>query len=151
MARVGRSRYTLRPLIAATYGARGLRAFILFIAALALVACSWLPRVHRVVIQQGNVISQEMVDKLKPGMTRRQIAFIMGEPVLRDTFDPDRWDYVYSIDIPNYAKQVVHLSLFFQNDQLSYFTGDLAPTAVKPEAAAAAQSATNTQKATAGG
>lgn len=120
-----------------------MRAFrlpiVLLISALALTACSWLPRVHRIVVQQGNVVSQEMVDKLKPGMTRRQIAFVMGEPVMRDTFDPNRWDYVYSIDIPNYAKQTVHISLFFENEQLSYFTGDFLPTGANPGATTAAQ------------
>ena len=128
-----------------------MRAFILFTSALVLAACSWLPRVHRVVVQQGNVVSQEMVDKLKPGMTRRQVAFVMGEPVLKDSFDPNRWDYVYSIDIPNYAKQVVHVSLFFENDQLSYFTGDLAPTAAKAEGDTAAQTSVDPQRAQAGG
>ena len=43
-----------------------------------------MPKLYKVAIQQGNVITQEMVDKLKPGMTRRQVAFVMGEPVLRD-------------------------------------------------------------------
>ena len=46
-----------------------------------------LPRVHKVSVQQGNVITQEMVDQLKPGMTRSQIAFIMGEPILRSAFN----------------------------------------------------------------
>jgi outer membrane protein assembly factor BamE len=103
-------------------------ALILLVACLA--ACSWLPRVHRVTVQQGNVISQEMIDKLKPGMTRRQVAFIMGEPILRNTFEPDRWDYVYSVLVPNVGRQERHVSLYFQNDALVSFSGDYVPSSV---------------------
>ncbi len=88
---------------------------------------SW-PRVANVPIQQGNVITQEMVDKLKPGMTRRQIAFVMGEPVLRNPFNPDRWDYVYSVQVGSVVYQQLRMSLFFENDMLAKFTGDMAPT-----------------------
>jgi outer membrane protein assembly factor BamE len=100
---------------------------VLIVALVCLAACSWLPRVHRVTVQQGNVLSQEMVDKLKPGMTRRQVAFVMGEPVLKDPFDPDRWDYVYSIRVPNVGTQVTHVSLLFENDLLTTIAGDLMP------------------------
>jgi outer membrane protein assembly factor BamE len=86
------------------------------------------PRVANVPIQQGNVITQEMVDKLKPGMTRRQIAFVMGEPVLRNPFNPDRWDYVYSVQVGSVVYQQLRMSLFFENDMLAKFTGDMAPT-----------------------
>ena len=102
-----------------------------------LTACTFgLPRVHRITVQQGNVITQEMIDKLKPGMTRRQVAFVMGEPVLRNSFDPDRWDYVYSVLIPNIGTQQMKMSLFFENDVLAYFTGDMAPKRVTEPPAA---------------
>ena len=101
--------------------------FGLIIVIACLAACSWLPRVHRVTVQQGNVLSQEMIDKLKPGMTRRQVAFVMGEPVLKNTFNPDRWDYIYSIRVPNVGTQETHMSLFFENDVLVTIAGDLAP------------------------
>jgi len=108
-----------------------LRILLVLIVAGALSACTFaLPRVHRITVQQGNVISQEMIDKLKPGMTRRQVAFIMGEPVMRDSFNPDRWDYVYSVLVPNVGTQKMQMSLFFENDVLAYFTGDLAPKRV---------------------
>jgi outer membrane protein assembly factor BamE len=94
-----------------------------------------MPRVHRVTVQQGNVLSQEMVDKLKPGMTRRQVAFVMGEPVLRNPFDPDRWDYIYMIKIPNVGSQQTRVSLLFENDVLVSITGDLAPSGAGGEPA----------------
>ena len=52
---------------------------------------------YRMVIQQGNFISQEMVSQLKPGMTREQVRFILGTPLVTDIFHADRWDYVFTI------------------------------------------------------
>lgn len=98
-----------------------------------LAGCGW-PRVHKVIVQQGNVITQEMIDKLKPGMTRTQVAYIMGEPVVRNTFNDARWDYVYSLENPGFYEVNSSVSLFFENERLSYFVGDLAPTSAQPEA-----------------
>jgi len=91
-----------------------------------------IPRLYRITVQQGNVITQEMVDQLKPGMTRSQVAFIMGEPILRNTFDANRWDYIYTVFLPGYFEQETRVSLFFQEDALAYFTGDYAPTGTLP-------------------
>jgi outer membrane protein assembly factor BamE len=114
-------------------------AVALFIvsAVLTLNGCHlhW-PKVANVTVQQGNVITQEMIDRLKPGMTRRQVAFVMGEPVLRDAFNPDRWDYVYSVEVGGIVYQQLRMSLFFENDQLARFSGDLAPTTTAENAAA---------------
>lgn len=92
-----------------------------------------MPRVHKISVQQGNVITQEMIDRLKPGMSRSQVAYVMGEPVLRNTFNEDRWDYIYTLDIPGVLEQTVHMTLFFEGDALAYFTGDMAPTAAIEE------------------
>ena len=101
-------------------------------ASVLLVGCSIpkprLPRVHKLTVQQGNVITQAMIDKLKPGMTRSQVAFIMGEPVFRNSFNDDRWDYVYTIELPGVYTQNRTVSLFFHEELLAYFTGDMAPT-----------------------
>ena len=107
---------------------------------IALLACSFLllsacsmpriglPRVHKVTVQQGNVITQEMIDQLQPGMSRSQVAYIMGEPIFRHPFDDNRWDYIYTIEVPGYYEDKRHVSLFFENDLLAYFTGDYAPS-----------------------
>jgi outer membrane protein assembly factor BamE len=87
-----------------------------------------MPRVHKINVQQGNLITQEMIDKLKPGMSRSQVAFIMGEPIYRNTFNEDRWDYIYTITVPGFFETDMRMSLFFEDDALSYFTGDLAPS-----------------------
>ena len=55
------------------------------------------PGVHRIDVQQGNIITQEMVDQLRPGMTKSQVRFIMGTPLVSDSFNPQRWDYYYSL------------------------------------------------------
>ena len=97
------------------------------LAALLTASCA-LPRLHRVTVQQGNVITQEMVDQLKPGMTREQVAFVMGQPVVRNAFDDTRWDYVYTIDVPGSFESRLLVSLYFAGDELDRITGDLAPS-----------------------
>ena len=108
------------------------------IAAATLVTSCNLPRVYRLTVQQGNVITQEMVDSLKPGMTREQVAFIMGEPVVRNPFDNSRWDYVYTLRVPGYVDDKAKMSLFFTDGVLSHFTGDYKPTDAEVEGVAPA-------------
>jgi outer membrane protein assembly factor BamE len=56
----------------------------------ALAAC-----VYRVDVQQGNLLDDEDIEAVQPGMTRSQVRFLLGTPVVEDTFQADRWDYVY--------------------------------------------------------
>ncbi len=106
-----------------------MRPLVVTMILLLVAGCHFsFPRVAHVAVQQGNVITQEMVDRLKPGMTRRQVAFVMGEPVLRDPFDPDRWDYVYSVQVGDVVYQQLKMSLFFKDDKLDKFSGDVKPT-----------------------
>ena len=99
---------------------------------IALSGCSIskleLPKVHKVPIQQGNVITQEMVDRIKPGMTKSQVVYVMGEPVLQDPFNADKWTYIYSIEVPGYFNQKSKMVLFFDEDMLVRFSGDMLPT-----------------------
>ena len=99
-----------------------------------------IPRVHKITVQQGNVITQEMIDRLKPGMSRSQVAYVMGEPVMHNIFDDGRWDYIYTLDVPGYFNQAIHMTLYFENEVLAYFTGDMAPTAANPDAPVDAES-----------
>ncbi len=88
-----------------------------------------IPPVHRVTIQQGNVITQDMVDRLRPGMTQRQVQFVMGEPVLGNTFQGHhRWDYVYTIQVGARPRQQQRFTVFFEGDQLQRFEGDFVPS-----------------------
>jgi outer membrane protein assembly factor BamE len=93
----------------------------------ALAGCSF-PGVYKIDIQQGNVVTQDMIDQLRPGMTRKQVRFIMGNPLLTDTFHTDRWDYLYSIQPGGGQRLQERVSLNFnQDDQLVSLSGDFMP------------------------
>ncbi|MNP22919.1 Outer membrane protein assembly factor BamE precursor [compost metagenome] len=83
-----------------------------------------------------------MIDQLKPGMTRRQVRFIMGNPLLVDTFHPNRWDYLYSIQVGGGVRQQERMTLQFNdNDQLIGLNGDFMPGVSRDEAIMGQESA----------
>jgi outer membrane protein assembly factor BamE len=82
------------------------------------------PGVYRLSIPQGNIITQDMIDQLRPGLTKRQVNFIMGTPLVKDTFDQDRWDYLYSFQPGGGERVQERLTLYFENNQLTHFSGD---------------------------
>ena len=94
------------------------------------------PGVYRIDIAQGNIVTQEMIDQLKPGMTKRQVRFIMGSPLIVDNFEPERWDYFHSMKRRGEPETREHVSLFFENDKLVRFSGDYAPSSGTREAPA---------------
>ncbi len=105
---------------------RLIRSFTLA-SLLILAGCSF-PGVHKIDIQQGNVVTQDMVDQLRPGMTTRQVRFIMGTPLIADTFNNNRWDYLYSIQVAGGKRQQERISLTFdENNQLQGLGGDFVP------------------------
>ena len=120
-------------------GARQRAGVALFAAGLAacLGAAQTGCSLYRVTVQQGNVITQEMVDDLKPGMTREQVAYIMGEPVVRNPFNEDQWDYVYTLEVPGRVERQRKLSLFFSNGMLERLTGDFKPETDSEDSASA--------------
>ncbi len=83
---------------------------------------------HRQEIQQGNIITQEMINKLHPGMSRRQVRYVMGTPILVDVFHRDRWDYFYSMQKGSEAGTRERVSLYFKDDKLTRIEGDFKPT-----------------------
>jgi outer membrane protein assembly factor BamE len=90
---------------------------------------------YRMTIQQGNNLSQEMVAQLKLGMTREQVRFVLGTPLLMDVFHADRWDYVYYREVPGGKREQRNLSVVFEKDKLARVIGDLVPpegSAVQP-------------------
>jgi outer membrane protein assembly factor BamE len=71
--------------------------------ALLLGGCSLTNPIHslrpyQIDIQQGNEVTQAMLDQLKPGMTPSQVRFVMGTPLVVDPFHADRWDYVLRVE-----------------------------------------------------
>lgn len=86
-----------------------------------------MPSPYRPDIHQGNIVSQEMVDQLKPGMNKRQVGFIMGTPLLMDPFHDERWDYIYSNEPNGGARVQKRISLIFAKDELVGMQGDFRP------------------------
>ena len=101
--------------------------YSLVLSALLLSACNTakIPGVYRINVQQGNDVSQEMINKVHIGMSKSQITFILGTPLLIDTFHPDRWDYLYSFHPGNGKREQRHITLFFSDDTLDNITGDI--------------------------
>jgi outer membrane protein assembly factor BamE len=81
-----------------------------------LAACFLAP--HKIDVQQGNYLDQQSVSKLKFDMTRSQVRFILGTPLISDAFHPERWDYVYIDYKGGKLKQEKRLTLIFEGDKL---------------------------------
>jgi outer membrane protein assembly factor BamE len=111
---------------------------ILILLFLSLISsCSWIqfPSIHKVSVQQGNIVNQEMVSKLQIGMTMSQVQYILGTPLTTDTFDNSHWDYFYSRVDPKGKRTQRQLKLSFDNeDLLKSVSGDFQLTEADPTA-----------------
>jgi outer membrane protein assembly factor BamE len=99
-------------------------------AAIALLAgCAGMriPGVYRIDIQQGNVITQEQLAALERGMEKRKVRFILGTPLVADTFNQERWDYYYSLDRRGDERVQRIISVYFDADRLVRIGGDVEP------------------------
>ena len=85
------------------------------------------PGAYRIDVEQGNIVTEEMVEQLKPGMSRRQVRFVMGTPLVEDTFNPDRWDYHYVKRNGTKTLDENQLTVFFEGDALVNVTGSDLP------------------------
>lgn len=83
---------------------------------------------YKIDIEQGNVLNKELVNRIRPGMTKKQVRYILGTPVIVDTFHKNRWDYVYTYRKGGKKKiDKKTLSLFFENDKVVRLEGTLKP------------------------
>jgi outer membrane protein assembly factor BamE len=84
-----------------------------------MLACqSKLLTVHKIDVQQGNALDADMVDKVEIGMTQEQVQYVLGSPLITDSFHPDRWDYIY-LFIPGYGeKERRQLTLIFDRGEV---------------------------------
>jgi outer membrane protein assembly factor BamE len=95
---------------------------------------------HRIDVQQGNALDQENVARLKPGLNRSQVRFLLGTPLVVDPFHNDRWDYVYVYYKAGRLAEQKRVTLYFEGDALARIEGDLpAAEAVSPPPAPAMQ------------
>jgi outer membrane protein assembly factor BamE len=88
-----------------------------------------LPFVYQMPVQQGNIITEEVVDRLQPGMTKSQVRYLLGTPMLQDIFHTNRWDYTYTIRHGHQPMEIKRLMLFFDNDALVKVEGYVRPNA----------------------
>ena len=98
--------------------------------AASLSGCGNFLRVYKADIDQGNVVTKEMVDRLKPGMTPAQVRYVLGTPLITDTLNPKRWDYLYDYVPGTYARKakvpavdIRRLTVVFENGILATIEG----------------------------
>ena len=118
MPRAGRARYHV------TYMKK------ILITALLLAGCGGIPKIptlapYKIDIQQGNYVTQDMVAKLKPGMSRSQVRFALGTPLIVDPFHADRWDYVYTLHKKGELVEQRLVTVVFRGDVLERIEGDV--------------------------
>jgi outer membrane protein assembly factor BamE len=104
-----------------------MRIPVLILCAALAAAC-----VHKIDVEQGNYVTQDLVDQLKPGMTRGEVKGILGTPLLTDIFHANRWDYYFAN--ARGGKQLANkkLTVVFENDKLASWTGDANPPLPPP-------------------
>jgi outer membrane protein assembly factor BamE len=112
-----------------------IRAFSICLLFMILGGCTrnydggWnIPLVYKIDIQQGNVVDQSMINKLKQGMDKTRVRFIMGTPVLVDPFHSNRWEYIFSYQKGGKKREQRHISLYFEDEKLAYIKGDVETT-----------------------
>ncbi len=88
----------------------------------------WVFSPYRPDIQQGNFVSQEMLNQLKTGQTRDQVKFILGTPLLTDAFHADRWDYPFYLARGNGELTTSRVTVYFQDDKLARIDGGNLPS-----------------------
>jgi outer membrane protein assembly factor BamE len=87
---------------------------------------------YRIDIQQGNLVTQDMVEKLQPGMSRSQVRFVLGTPLVTDVFHNDRWDYIYRYEKGGKLVENRRIVAVFDGDKLVRIEGDVVPGKAKP-------------------
>ncbi len=97
------------------------RAIFLLALLLSTTACS----IHKIDIQQGNIVEDEQLKQLELGMVRQQVIRVLGTPLVQDPFRPDRWDYVYYYKPANKPADLYQLTLFFEEEYLIDFVTDI--------------------------
>lgn len=117
---------------------RSTRLTLLLLAVFLVGGCShsplpYIPRpgipfVHKIDVQQGNVVTQEMVAQLRLGMNKKKVRFVMGTPIIQDTFHSSRWDYIYTFHEGGGGTEKRRITTVFnENGKLIAVEGDIKP------------------------
>ncbi len=107
---------------------------VALLLALLVAGCSGVNFPYKIDVQQGNVVTQDMVAKLKPGMTKAQVRYILGTPLITDAFHADRWDYVYRYVKAGKLTEERRMTVIFEKDALSRIEGDVVAATPKEPA-----------------
>ncbi|MCR8921265.1 outer membrane protein assembly factor BamE [Dasania sp. GY-MA-18] len=91
------------------------------------LCCLWLSLAactpHKIAIEQGNILKADMLRQLEIGMSKSQVEFILGTPVIKDSFNNDRWDYVYIMRPHKLPVRKKNLVLIFKGEHLASMSG----------------------------
>ncbi|PKO47675.1 MAG: cell envelope protein SmpA [Betaproteobacteria bacterium HGW-Betaproteobacteria-22] len=106
-----------------------LRHLVILFTLLCSACGTALPTVkpYKLDVQQGNVVTSKMLLQLRPGMTKSQVRFIMGTPLVQDGFHGNRWDYVYQMREAGKLTEQRRVILDFENELLKSVRGDVIP------------------------
>jgi len=107
------------------------KIFTVLLSFLFISACS-IPKVYKLTVQQGNIVTQDMIDELKVGMTQRQVAYVMGTPLIRSPYQQDRWDYLYTLERRDKVVKSYKVTLFFKDELYTRLEGEV-PQEEEPE------------------
>jgi outer membrane protein assembly factor BamE len=104
------------------------RLLVISLCLFSLQGCNFFPGVHKLNIQQGHIITPEMASKLTLGMSKKQVRFVLGNTLLPDSFNDERWDYFYSLKRGKDDSYTQHLfTVYFEGDKLVKMEGDYLP------------------------
>jgi outer membrane protein assembly factor BamE len=99
------------------------RIVLTLIASFFLLSCG----IYKVDVQQGNMITQDLINQVKPHMSKRQVQYILGTPLTVDPFRKDRWDYIFTDQPGGEDRTRQQVSLIFKDNKLGAIEGDLKP------------------------
>ena len=111
----------------------GTKSTLVALLGVVLAGCSYIPVIpgatpYKMEIQQGNFVSQEMISRLQLGMTREQVRFVLGTPLVTDIFRTNRWDYIYSRQAAGgLSTERRYFSVYFEDAKLTRIEGDVIP------------------------
>jgi outer membrane protein assembly factor BamE len=114
----------------------------LALASVALVSCAQAPSgvrgsgvfsPYRIDIPQGNYLDRDMVERVRPGMSRDQVRFALGTPLHADPFRPDRWEYVFRFQHPDLRAELRRVTVFFKDERVEKIQSDALPAANDPK------------------
>lgn len=115
-----------------------MRPFAVVLCSLALAGCNL---IYKIDVQQGNYVTEDVVARVKTGMTKAEVRQILGTPLVADIFHGNRWDYYFSSVKNHKAENRTLLSVFFENDKVVAVKGDSHPPAPPPVGQAGAAAA----------